>query len=188
MRLIARFCAALVAWTGLAGCAGPGPDGLYRWEADAVLQQEAALLASPARVMDVEVLRRIESAMCRLDAVGCREVTVVVLDAPGLRCELIGARVLRLHRLLLDKLRDDDALAFVLAHELAHRALGHVQARRRFGWDALAGEIAADAEARREMTAAGYRDVAREVLVRLREVGGYDDAGLDARIGALAPD
>ncbi|MBB5208201.1 M48 family metalloprotease [Chiayiivirga flava] len=151
-----------------------------------MLQQERALLASPARVDDAALLGRIERVLCRLDAVQCRAVRVVVLDLPGLRCELVGARLLRVHRPLLDALAGEDALAFVLGHELAHRTLAHVQARRRFGWDSVAGEIAADAEARRVVVAAGFRDVARDTLVRLREVGDYDDAGLDARIDALA--
>ena len=148
-------------------------------------QQETALLASPGRVHDAALDRRLDGMLCRLDADGCGAVQVIVLDAPGLRAELIGARVLRLHRPLLDVLQDDDALAFVLAHELAHRRLGHVGARRGLHWDADAAEMAADALARRMSVAAGYRDTAHATLVQLRSIGGFNDALLGRRIAAL---
>ena len=148
-------------------------------------QQEAILLASPQRVRDAALERRLATMACRLDAEACGAVRIVVLDAPGLRAELVGARLLRLHRTLLDALPDDDALAFVLAHELAHRRLGHVGARRGPRWDASGAELAADARARGMTVAAGYRDAAHATLSRLRGAGTFDNALLDRRIAAL---
>lgn len=171
---------------GLAGCAVPdGPNGLTRWEDEAVQQQEAALLAAPERVHDVALDQRLERMLCRLDADACGAVRIILLDAPGLRAELIGARILRLHRPLLDAAGDDDALAFVLAHELAHRRLGHVGTRRGLRWNADAAEIAADALARQTTVAAGYRDTALATLLRLRDAGRFVDDGLERRIAAL---
>lgn len=148
-------------------------------------QQETALLASPQRLHDAALDRHLDALLCRLDAEACGSVRIVVLDAPGLRAELIGARLLRLHRPLLDALQDEDALAFVLAHELAHRRLGHTGARRGLRWDATDAELAADALARRMTVAAGYRDTAHATLLRLRDTAQFNDASLERRIAAV---
>lgn len=172
---------------GLVGCAAqPGPEGPTRWEDEAVQQQAAALRAAPERVTEAALLARIGRLLCGLDREACNAIEVVVLDRPGLRCELVGGRLLRIHLPLLQALPDDDALAFVLGHEVAHRRLGHVAARRRFGWDPVAAEIAADAEARHLIVAAGHRDAALATLQALRTRGAFVDATLDARIDALA--
>jgi hypothetical protein len=111
-----------------------------------------------------------------------------VLDRPTPRADLLGGQVVVLHLGLLVRTRDEAELAFVLAHELAHRRLGHVAARRLADWDAQAAELAADRDAARTLQRLGYRvSAGSELLRRLLETSRSGAARelIEARIQAL---
>jgi membrane-associated protease RseP (regulator of RpoE activity) len=67
--------------------------------------------------------------------------------------------VLQLTTAVLSEARDDDELAFIIAHEMAHNGLGHPQMLRASGWKksrVLETEIEADQVGLRLMHLAGY--------------------------------
>jgi hypothetical protein len=144
----------------LAGCAVSG-GGLSAFEREQLERRERGLAMATQRVHDPATLAHLGGLLLRLDPAA--RLRLYVLEHPAPQAELIGEQVLLVRTGLLDAVRSDDELAFVLAHELAHRALGHVAARRAAGWDAMAAEIAADARA----------------SARLGEIG------LDAKAGAV---
>jgi predicted Zn-dependent protease len=136
----------------LAACAGPGA-GLTRFEREQLADREHALARATQRVHDSNTLERIANLLARM-ASGVK-LRLYVLDHPAPQAELIGGEVLLVRTGLLDAAHTDDALAFVLAHELAHAALGHIAARRQPGWDSTAAEIAADAWAQQRVAGIG---------------------------------
>jgi hypothetical protein len=124
----------------LAGCAASG--GLTQWEAEQLARREGGIASSTRRVFDAALDARIAGLIGRIAPGLTMRVYVVQDHAP--QAEVIGGSVLVVRTGLLEAARSEDELAFVLAHELAHTALGHIAARRDPGWDALAAEIAAD--------------------------------------------
>lgn len=155
----------------LAGCATrpSGPDGLTRIEQAELQRRERQLHASPQRVRDARLEAYLQRLLMRLgnEAPAMR---IHVLDRPAARADLLGGQVVLLHLRLLVETRNEAELAFVLAHELAHRRLGHVAARRRADWDADAAELAADGDAVQTLQRLGYRvSAGRELLRRLLE-------------------
>ena len=171
--------------TLLAGCAGGthAPDGLSAWERARLERMEAALAASPARVHDARLLDYLERLLLRLAP--ATRPRLYVMDASAPQADLLGSRVLRLRTGLLAAVANEDELAFVLAHELAHDRLGHVEARRHAGWDAARAELEADAEAVRTLGRLGFRTGAPRAL--LQRLAARSPAGerLEARIAAL---
>ena len=124
----------------LAGCATGG--GLTAWEAEQLARREAAFASSTRRIFDTSLDARIASLLARIEP--GLAMRVYVLQDPVPQAEVIGGTVLVVRTGLLEAAPADHELAFVLAHELAHTALGHIAARREAGWNALAAEIAAD--------------------------------------------
>ena len=171
--------------TLLAGCAGAprAPGDLTAWEAERIERLEAALAASPTRVRDPVLLDYLGELLRRLAPAGAPRLYVVEASAP--QADLLGARVLRLRTGLLAAVANEDELAFVLAHELAHDALGHTQARRQAGWDATRAELEADAAAAQALARLGYQAGAGRAL--LRRLAGVlpEHQQLGARIAAL---
>ena len=160
-----RRTTALLLVAALAGCAGPGA-GLTRLERERLEERERGLAMATQRVHDPATLERIATVLARIDANA--RLRLYVIEHPAPQAELIGGEVLLVRSGLLEAVRSDDELAFVLAHEWAHAVLGHVGARRESGWDALAAEVAADAWATQALGRAGLRGEAGiELLARL---------------------
>jgi predicted Zn-dependent protease len=177
------LCAALC----LAACAGvpSQPGELTRWERDRLDRIERGLAASPLRVRDASLERYLAHLLGRLDA--APPVRFYVLRGASVQADLLGGEVLRLRTGLLAGVRDEDELAFVLAHELSHRRLGHVAARRGPGWDAMQAELAADRAALERLVALGYRRSAGLALLQriARQAGPPASSLLQSRIEAL---
>lgn len=172
-----RLCGAALL-LALGGCAAaPGKaslEGRERLQIERIAQR---LEHSPRRIDDPLLEARIMRVLARIDAPA--ELRVFLLDLPSPQADVVGARLLTLRLGLLRALRNDDELAFVLAHELAHGTLGHVAARRREDWNAAAAERAADDLAQATLRGAGLRASAgAELLARLRD----DVTAADARL------
>lgn len=151
-------------FAGLAGCAAG--SGLTAFERERLARRERGLAMATQRVHDAATLGRIGELLARIDPAA--QPRLYVIEHPAPQAELIGGEVLLVRSGLLQAVRSDDELAFVLAHELAHGALGHVEARRRPEWRALEAEIAADAWARTRLAARGFRpEAGAELLSRL---------------------
>ena len=167
----------------LAGCAAQG--GLTAWEAEQLDRRERAIAASTQRVFDAALDARIAGLVGRI-APGLA-MRVYVVQAPAPQAEVIGGQVLLVRTGLLEAAASDDELAFVLAHELAHAALGHVAARREPAWDAEAGERAADAWALERTRRLGFDPAAAVNQLRrlARRLEGTDRASVEARAAAL---
>lgn len=149
----------------LAACTGPGAT-LSGYERDQLAQRERALRASPFLVQDSALQARLAQLAARIAPEA--KLRLYVLSHPAPQAELIGGEVLMVRTGLLDAAPGDDELAFVLAHELAHAALGHIAARRTPQWDALGAEIAADEWARSRVAGLGLDpDAGPALLARL---------------------
>lgn len=90
---------------------------------------------------------------------------VHVLDASAPQADLLGPTLVRVNLGLLRELHSGAEAAFVLAHETAHRELGHLDARLEPGWDGEAAELAADAWARQRLIDLGYGAATGSVLL-----------------------
>lgn len=130
---------------------GPGYVGVERF--DAAL--EAALVKPPARIV-------IERAGQRqtVDLTGIAGCASRVELVPGRKLNAVadGAFV-QLTTGVLQEARDDDELAFIIAHEMAHNILAHRKRLDRIGRSAAnvrAAEIEADRLGLRLMHGAGY--------------------------------
>ncbi|NNE91328.1 MAG: M48 family metalloprotease [Verrucomicrobiales bacterium] len=83
------------------------------------------------------VLRRVERVKQRLDSVrlpGARNLDVVI---PWLETETAFTApggTIYVSRRLFERFRSDEELAFVIAHEMAHHDLGHLELREFSGW------------------------------------------------------
>lgn len=112
---------------------------------------------------------------------GGAPVVVEVVDAPRLQAELTPDGRLRIWRGLLLRTRDEAEVTFVLAHELAHRSLGHFERRAAAGdtWDALEAEREADREALDALRQMGLRPDAATSLLSLVAGESALDPGAD---------
>jgi hypothetical protein len=140
------------------------PEGLWGWEQDALLRWEKSLASSAARLHDPALISYLEALALRLDP-DRAPLRIYVLMQDSALAELRGNQALLLHSGLVLELRDEDELVFVLAHELAHRALGHLAARRGSGWNAAEAEREADASALGRIVPLGYDERAASTLV-----------------------
>jgi hypothetical protein len=182
-RFVTCAIVAAVVSCAVAGCAGlPPADGPLRpWQVAEVDRYAQRLRGSPQVVDDPALERWIGDLLRRIDPEHGARLEVFVLDRPGAQADLVGGRLLRLRTGLLRELRDVDELYFVLAHELAHRRLGHFASRVGSEWDADAAEIEADREAQRALLRLGFPpDTGLELLRRL--AARRDDAAVTASI------
>jgi predicted Zn-dependent protease len=163
----------LVGLIVLAGCTTTGP-GLTAFEQEQLDRRERRLATAPGRVSDPAALARIDALMRRIDPTA--DLRLYVLDRQEPQADLIGGEILLLHTGLLDTTHSDDELAFVLAHELGHRALGHVHARRKRSWKKDQAEIQADDWAYEALRRAGFRPQAGAELLDRLSVGIQDEA------------
>lgn len=169
----------------LAGCtATPSTDGLTTWEAGRLDRLERALAASPERVGDASLLDYLEQLLRRLSP-GITPPRLYVIRGSAPQAELLGDRLLRVRTGLLAAVRSEDELAFVLAHELAHRELGHMGARRAADWDGAGAEREADAVALKRLTVLGYDRAAGRALLSRLAADPAAHAALRDRIEAL---
>lgn len=134
---------------------GPGYAGVERF--DAAL--EAALVKPPARI----VIERAGQQQT-VDLTGIAGCASRVELVPGRKLNAVadGAFV-QLTTGVLQEAHDDDELAFIIAHEMAHNILGHRQRLNRIGRSAAnvrAAEIEADRLGLKLMQAAGYDPMA----------------------------
>ena len=107
-------------------------DALRRWVEDHFVVENTGWAA--------ERVQRVSERLQRDRAPADRLETIVVWlrEANAYLCD---DRTVYFSRRLLERLPDDDAAAFIIAHELAHQRLGHVHgaslrwsAPRRFAW------------------------------------------------------
>jgi len=167
MRLLPRTAVALV--IAIAACTTAPPAG------DAV-DDDPVVTAAVA-----QTARRVAPG----------DVEIVVHAGHTVRAELRPDRSLHVWRGLLLRARDGSELAFALAHERAHDALGHAFPRRGAARD-IGQELAADAEAQRALATAGFDPSAGATLLQaLRDeaAAAAGDAAaireLDRRIAAF---
>jgi hypothetical protein len=120
----------------------------------------------------------------RADALsGGTPVDVRVLDGDAIQGQLEPDGTLTLHRGLLVRLRDESEATFVIAHELAHRELGHFEQRATDpAWDADAAEHAADRRALEVLQQMGLRPDAGTSL--LSALAGEFEAVPDVEVQA----
>lgn len=156
-RLLPALCLAV-----LAACATPSPRPaatLDDPQATAWLQARAEALA------------------------GGDPVRVEIVDAARIQAELDADGRLRVWRGLLLRTRDEAEVTFVLAHEIAHRALGHFARRAdAAAWDPVAAEREADVAALEVLRQMGLRADASTSLLSL--VAG--EAALDPDVDRAA--
>lgn len=156
----------------LAGCApAPAyPGRLDAWERASLTRTEKRLESSAQRIRDPILQAYVDSVAGSLepDRPSTDRLRIYLMDRPGRQADLLGGQVLRFNLGLLLALQSEAELAFVLAHELAHRDLQHDEARRRTGWDALAAEVQADLAATSILAGLGYgSSTGKRLLVRL---------------------
>ena len=190
MPLPNRLAPLLLVCALAAGCARApvSPVLAARWEQADLARVERSLQRSPQRLRDAALEGWLVQQLRRIDPTRGAEVRLYLLDLPTPQIDLIGDQVLRLRLGLLLDLRDEAELGFLLAHELAHRDLGHSAARRAPGWDADAAEIAADATAVATLARLGYPPKhGANLLLRMRERAQESEARaqLQQRIDAL---
>ena len=136
---------------------------------DAPLGKRSAIAVAGASRLVREAAEKPEPLVLTLRRQG-QVMTVALKAEPGCasRVELVPSsklnakadgEVLQLTTAVLSEARDDDELAFIIAHEMAHNGLGHPQMLRAAGRKksrVLATEIEADQVGLRIMHLAGY--------------------------------
>ncbi len=132
MALRRGFCLLLLV---LAGCAG------------APSRAPADLLADPP------LLAALRALLCRVEPY-CGVIQLQVRERPTEQAEMFPDGRLQLHLGLLLATRDEAEVAFILAHETAHRRLRHRPSAEVAG--RLQLELEADADAARTLQRAGW--------------------------------
>ena len=124
----------------------------------------------------------------------CDAIRIYVVDRPEAQARLWPNDMLIVTSGLLQLIDQSGPsaaarLRFALAHELAHRQLGHFDRRDRAGWDADAAEREADAVAIESLRTGGFpTDSGIELLQLIIDQRGQDSRGMDglrARIAAM---
>jgi hypothetical protein len=153
----------------VAGCAiAPRDDGLTPAEAVQAKRIEFQQADAGNRVRDDALEAYLGRTLAALDPHPTSPIVLYVIDDPTPQADLLANRVLRLRLSLLLALRSEDELLFVMAHELAHRDLDHLSARRGSGWNPAAAEREADGHAVATLRRLGRRASAGvELLARL---------------------
>lgn len=126
---------------------------------------------------DAELVTEVASLLCRV-ASDCSQLRLHVVDRQPPQAEIFPDGRLLLNLGLLLATRSESEVAFVLAHEHAHRRLRHTLARS--ADERIRIEIEADAAAVRSLAAGGFDTTAgRALLQRLLD---------EATAPAAAPD
>lgn len=159
----------------------------FRWPLLLLPVVLAACASAPPRAVAPLADPAVEAWLqARADALsGGEPVRIEVLDGPLVQAELGADGTLRIWRGLLLRTRDEAEITFVIAHELAHRALGHFERREAgAGWDALEAEREADRAALESLRQMGLRADAATSLLSLAAGEAHLERGADA----AAPD
>jgi len=126
---------------------------------------------------DAELRAALASLLCRV-ASDCSQLRLHVVDRPSPQAEIFPDGRLLLNLGLLLATRSESEIAFVLAHEHAHRRLRHTLARH--ADERIRIEIEADAAAVGSLAAGGFdASAGRSLLQRLLD---------QATAAAVAPD
>jgi hypothetical protein len=183
---------ALSVLAGVLGACAPLPpaDGPLRpWQVAELDRQAERLERSPRTIRDPALVAWIVERLRLIDPEHGPTLRVFVLDDPATQADLVGGKLLRVRAGLLRELRDEPELLFVLAHEVAHRRLGHVAARESPNWDAIGAEIEADRVARQSLRSMGLAPDTGQALLQRLAAGlkrTEDLATIRRRIDALA--
>jgi|CXWL01.1.fsa_nt_gi membrane-associated protease RseP (regulator of RpoE activity) len=131
--------------------AGPGYAGVERFDASL----EAALARPPVRIGIERAGQRQTISLAGID--GCASRVELV---PGRKLNAVAdGRIVQLTTGVMQEAQDDDELAFIIAHEMAHNILEHRKRLDKIGRSARnirVVEIEADRLGLRLMKAAGY--------------------------------
>lgn len=181
---------ALLALAGLlAACSASPPRPGAAFERHALAQREREIAGSAERRRDPEREASIRALLCRIHADGCEGIRLYLLDRPAPVADLSADGVLRINLSLFALIEGEDELAFVLAHESAHRVLDHFTQRRDRQWNLTRAEVAADAWAMRRLGQLGLPGCAGAQLLRriaaARELTEAERAQLDVRLRAM---
>jgi hypothetical protein len=134
---------------------------LFRLIVLAVLVAGCTAPTRPDRPLDEPAVRDWLQARAQALA-GGEPVQVALLDGEAIQADLRPDGTLRMWKGLLLRTRDEAEVTFVIAHELAHRSLGHFDRRESAAdWDPIAAEREAD----------------RQAIDTLRQMGLRADAG-----------
>jgi predicted Zn-dependent protease len=185
----------LLAGMALTGCASlpPAEGPLRPWQVQELREHAARLRASDRYIEDAALYAYVREWLARIDPGAAIQLELFVLDLPQTQADVVAGRLLRLRVGLLRALRSEAELVFVLAHELAHVALGHTAQQLAGSLDARDAEIAADAAAQTTLRRLGLNAHAGvELLQRLQQLARNDEAvseraQLRARLEALIP-
>ncbi len=188
LRRIPRL--ALLALAGLlAACSASPPRPGAAFERHALAQREREISGSAERRRDPEREANIRALLCRIHADGCEGIRLYLLDRPAPVADLSADGVLRLNLGLLALIEAESELAFVLAHESAHRVLDHFARRRAPDWNLTRAEAEADAWAMHRLGELGLRRCAGAQLLRriavARELTESERAQLNERLRAM---
>ena len=135
----------------------------------------------PPLIDDPALTVALNGLLCRVES-DCAKLRLQIVDRPYEQAEMFPDGRLLVNVGLLLATRDESEIAFVLAHETAHRRLGHriaisSETRTRL-------ELEADADAQRAMSESGLRvgaglQLLQRLLVQARETPSQptDDAG-----------
>lgn len=185
----------LLAGLGLAGCAGlpPAEGPLRPWQVVQLREHATQLRDSDQLVSDAALSAYLREWMVRIDPIAAAQIELFVLDLPDTQADVVAGRLLRMRLGLLRQLHSESELAFVLAHELAHVALGHTAQQLDGSLDAGSAEVSADAAAQETLQRLGLSPHAGvELLRRLQAVNQVSHVPeereqLRTRLEALAP-
>lgn len=155
----------------------------FRWPLLLLPLVLAACAHSPPRATAALADPAVEAWLqARADALsGGEPVRIELLDGPLVQAELGADGTLRIWRGLLLRTRDEAEITFVIAHELAHRELGHFERRDAgAGWDPLEAEREADRAALESLRQMGLRADAATSLLSLADGESRLDRDVDA--------
>jgi predicted Zn-dependent protease len=140
---------------------------------------------------DPPLQAHVQDLVCRLVTGPCAAFPVLLVDRRETQAEVLPDGRVALRLGLLMAVKEEAELVFVLAHEIAHRQLGH-RAPRDFR-DRLPLELAADAVALEALGRLGYpEDAGHRLIARLTpamlqapEQEHMAQAQIEARLAAL---
>ncbi|MEZ5438460.1 MAG: hypothetical protein R3F12_08895 [Lysobacteraceae bacterium] len=179
---------------GLAACASNPGAGHSDWDAAQLARREQRVADGAIGARNVAAEAKLRLQVCEIDSSACDAIRIYVVDRPEAQARLWPNDMLIVTSGLLQLIDQSGPsaaarLRFALAHELAHRQLGHFDRRDRAGWDADAAEREADAVAIESLRTGGFpTDSGIELLQLIIDQRGQDSRGMDglrARIAAM---
>ncbi|MCB1560569.1 MAG: M48 family metalloprotease [Xanthomonadales bacterium] len=179
---------------GLSACATNPGAGRNNWDAAQLARREQRVTDGAIGSRNTDAETELRRQVCEIDRVACDAIRVYVVDRPEAQARLWPNDMLIFTNGLLRLINQTGSsaaaqLRFALAHELAHRQLGHFNRRHHAGWDADAAEREADAVAMESLrTSNPPPDSGIELLQLIIEQRGENSRGAErmrARIAAM---